>query len=31
MKLFDIENKVILLTGGCGILGGGIIIFNFSL
>jgi len=24
MNLFDIENKVILVTGGCGILGGGI-------
>ena len=24
MNLFDIENKVILLTGGCGVLGGGI-------
>ena len=24
MKLFNIENKVILITGGCGVLGGGI-------
>ncbi len=24
MNLFDLENKVILVTGGCGVLGGGI-------
>lgn len=25
MKLFDIEDKVILVTGACGVLGGGIV------